>query len=254
MARFLSGLFLIYAGLAWTQAGDGLFNLALVGLGALLLVNSRARGSRQDLGDERPRRGNAGSAAGRRDARHVPDHADLAMRNAGHDPRAMALRVTDIGLFAISEGRETLVHRAQPLRDDEDYVQPWVALRVPAAAAGTIRFEIRDMDGQLHFRRERRLQLKAGDNLVSPAARMPVHDGLLTEGDWQLCVHADGNLLAAHNFFWVEADEDAPARRLRVQLQEDGEVSEEMRRALEQGEGLEERSLDELLDFQQRQA
>ena len=186
MLRALGGLFLVYAGLTWSPAGSDLLSMALAGLGVYLLATSRSRaGQEHDAGS---RRGMAAAAPRRKGASGIPGHADLAMRNAGHDPRAMALRVTDVGLFAISEGRETLVHRAQPLRDDEDHVQPWVRLRLPQAAAGTLRFEIRDMDDRLHFRRERTLQLKAGDNLVSPTARMPVHDGLLTEGDWQLCV------------------------------------------------------------------
>lgn len=252
MLRALGGLFLIYSGLTWSPAGSDMLSLALAGLGVYLLATSRSRAAQEDDADSR--RGRAASEPRRRETSRIPGHADLAMRNAGHDPRALALRVSDIGLFAISEGRETLVHRAQPLRDDEDHVQPWVRLRLPQAAAGTLRFEIRDMDDRLHFQRDRTLQLKAGDNLVSPTARMPVHDGLLTEGDWQLCVYADGNLLAAHSFFWVEAEEDAPARRLRVQVQEDGEMSEELRQAFEESAQMEERSLDELLDFQGRRA
>ena len=43
----------------------------------------------------------------------------------------MSLRVSDIGVFAMGHGRETLVHRVQSVRDDVDYIQPWVALRVP---------------------------------------------------------------------------------------------------------------------------
>ena len=254
MARTLFGLFLTVAGAATLLEGDGnLFSLALLGLGIKL------------LNDARPQRGDQGAASSdsagsapvtrgsrRRGRRRTPDHADLALRNAGHDPATMALRVDDIGVFAICHERETLVHRLQPVRDDVDYIQPWVGLRLPRAAAGTIGFEIRDMDDRLHFRHERKLRLDAGENLVSPAARMPVHDALLTEGDWQLQVYADGRLLAAHNFFWVEAEEGES--RLRVHLQEDGEMNDDLRRAFEASSREESVSLDDLLEFQGRQA
>ena len=256
MARLLVGLFLILAGASALLEGDGnLFSLALLGLGIKLLNDARAQREEQKAANsDSSRRAPSMRASRRGGRRQTPDHADLAVRNAGHDPAAMALRVADVGVFAICHERETLVHRLQPLRDDVDYVQPWVALRLPTAAQGVIGFEIRDMDDRLHFRHERRLQLEAGENLVSPDARMPVHDALLTEGDWQLCVYADGRLLAAHNFFWVEAEDEEGERRPRVHLQEDGEMNDDLRRAFEASSREEEVSLDDLLEFQGRQA
>ncbi len=254
--RVLFGLLLVFgAGSALLEDGGGLLMWLLLGLGIKLMADSRQRPQSQDDAAAAPRR----SERAARPARHrrqaqIPAHAALAVRNAGHDPEAMSLRVSDIGVFAIGQGRATLVHRLQSVRDDVDYIQPWVALRVPTAAAGTLRFEIRDADDRLHFQRERTLQLRAGENLISPAARMPVHDALLTEGDWQLCVYADGNLLAAHSFFWVEADESSAGLHLRAHLQEDGELSDELRLAFEESSQEQERSLDELLEFQQGQA
>lgn len=256
LAYLLVGLFLIVAGGSALLEGDGgLFALILLGLGIKVLADSGARRSeRQTESSSTDSRSGASAASSRRRERwQVAEHADRAVRNAGHDPAAMSLRVSDIGVFAMGEGRDTLVHRVQAVRDDVDYVQPWVALRVPTVAAGTLRFEIRDMDDRLHFRRDRSLQLERGDNLISPAARMPVHDALLTEGDWQLRVYADGKLLAAHSFGWLEAEEEARAARLRAHLEEDGEMSDELRQAFEESSQEQERSLDELLEFQQRQ-
>ena len=251
--RFLFGLLLVYAGgSALLEDEGGLLMWLLLGLGIKLMAGTRQRRESQDDAAVAPRRSERAARPARRQRQaQIPGHAALAVRNAGHDPEAMSLRVSDIGVFAMGHGRETLVHRVQSVRDDVDYIQPWVALRVPTAAAGTLRFEIRDPDDRLHFQRDRTLQLRAGDNLVSPAARMPVHDALLTEGDWQLCVYADGNLLAAHSFFWVEADESPGEPRLRAHLQEDGEMSDELRLAFEESSQEQERSLDELLDFQQ---
>ena len=254
LAYFLTGLFLIVAGGSALLEGDGgLVALILLALGIKVLGDSRSRRSDEQTltsraaGSERPAR-----AARRKGRWRVAEHADFAVRSAGHDPAAMSLRVSDIGVFAMGEGRETLVHRLQAVRDDVDYIQPWVALRVPTLAAGTLRFEIRDMDGRLHFQRDRSLQLEPGDNLISPPARMPVHDALLTEGDWQLSVHADGNLLAVHSFGWMEAEEELQEPGLRAHLQEDGEMSDELRRAFEENSQEQERSLDELLEHQRR--
>ena len=254
LAYFLCGLFLIVAGGSSLLEGDGgFFALVLLGLGVKVLADSRARrGAGRQMASTDSRSGASAASSRRRDRWQVAEHADLAVRNAGHDPAAMSLRVSDIGIFAMGEGRDTLVHRVQAVRDDVDYVQPWVALRVPTVAAGTLRFEIRDMDDRLHFRRDRSLQLERGDNLISPAARMPVHDALLTEGDWQLRVYADGKLLAAHSFGWLEAEEAAGEARLRAHLEEDGEMSDELRRAFEENSQDQEPSLDELLEFQQR--
>ena len=254
--RFLFGLLLVYSGgSALLEDEGGLLMWLLVGLGIKLMAGSRQRREAQAdavVAPARPER--AARPARRQRQRQIAGHAALAVRNAGHDPEAMSLRVSDIGVFAICHGRETLVHRVQSVRDDVDYIQPWVALRVPTAAAGTLRFEIRDADDRLHFQRDRTLQLRAGENLVSPAARMPVHDALLTEGDWQLCVYADGSLLAAHSFFWVEADESLDEPRLRAHLREDGEMSDELQRAFAESSQEQNRSLDELLEFQQGQA
>ena len=246
--KLIAGLALFFvAGSALLEEGGNPAMWLLLGLGVKLMADARRRGRSQPAGAAlRPARNDQ--------ARPTPDHADHAVRRAGHDPARMALRVSDIGVFAICHGRETLVHRVQALRDDVDYIQPWVALHVPTAATGTLRFEIRDMEGRLHFARERTLQLEAGDNLVSPAARMPVHDALLTEGDWQLRVHADGNLLAAHNFCWYEADGRAVETRPRARLDEDGEMSVELRQAFEEIGREQEQSLDELLAFQQERA
>lgn len=236
LVSFLVGLFLIVAGGSALLEGDGgFFALIMLGLGIKVLADSRARRSEgQQAATTESRRGASTTPSRRRGRSRVAEHADLAVRNAGHDPAAMSLRVSDIGVFAMGEGRDTLVHRLQAVRDDVDYLQPWVALRVPTVASGTVSFEIRDMDDRLHFRRDRSLQLERGDNLISPAARMPVHDALLTEGDWQLRVYADGNLLAAHSFGWMEAAEEAREARLSAHLEEDGEMSDELRQAFEE--------------------
>ncbi len=253
--RFIFGmLLLISSGSALLEGEGGLFMWLLLALGIKLLADARRGSFPQATATARFRAGQAARSARRRGRRQIPCHANLAVRNAGHDPEAMTLRVSDIGVFAIHHDRETLVHRVQSVRDDVDYIQPWVALRVPTAAAGTLRFEIRDMEDRLLFVRDRTVQLDAGENLVSPAARMPVHDALVTEGDWQLCVYADGVLLAAHSFFWLEADESLDEPRLRAHLAEDGEMNEGLRSAFEESSQEKEQSLDELLDFQSSQS
>lgn len=253
--RVVFGLMLLFSSGSALLAGEGgLFMWLLLALGVKLLADARQRTKPRARATARFRARRAARSTRRRPRQQLPGHADLAVRNAGHDPQAMTLRVSDVGVFAMHQDRETLVHRVQAVSDDVDYIQPWVALRVPRAAQGVLRFEIRDRQDRLLFARDRSVQLDAGENLVSPAARMPVHDALVTEGDWQLCVYADGVLLAAHSFFWVEADERLDEPRLRAHLTEDGEMNEGLRQAFEESSQDTEQSLDELLDFQQGQA
>ena len=248
IARTFLGLFLLYTGGSALLDGDGrLLMWLLVVLGIVALSSSRRSDSDRSAAADSPARSQSAPAPRRRQSRSRP-HADRAVRNAGHDPTDLALNVSDIGVFAIREGRNTLVHRQQGIRDDVDYIQPWVALRLPGEAAGTVRFELRDAEDRLCFYHDRSLTLGPGENLVSSAARMPVHDALLTDGAWQLAIYADRKLLAAHNFAWVEADDD---HRLRAHLREDGEMSDALRQSFAESSQEQGQSLDELLDFQQ---
>jgi hypothetical protein len=152
---------------------------------------------------------------------------------------------TDIGVMAFKSDQDPVVYRTRDVPDDIDYLQPYVQLRLPTKAVGRIRFEILDAQGDRVFVHEEYHQLERGRNLITPAARMPIHDALSMDGPWELRVSADGTLLAVHEFGW---DESA-TKVVRRHLSEDGEINSELRAALAENR-LQDMSLDELLAFQ----
>lgn len=169
-------------------------------------------------------------------------HALKAVEQVGLNPDEVSVLTTDVGVIAFSGDEEQTVYRSLPVMDNVDYIQPYVQLRLPQKAVGKIKFEILDSDGQRLFVWEEQHQLQRGRNLITPAARLPIHDAHPMHNRWKLRVSADGNLLAEHRFEWVESD----SKRVRRHLTEDGEISNELRASLADNR-LGKMSLDELL-------
>lgn len=169
-------------------------------------------------------------------------HALQSVKEAGLDPDQVKVLVTDIGFMAFKGDQDPVVHRSRPVPDDVESIQPFVQLRVPTKAVGRIRFEIVDSDGQVLFVREENHQLERGRNLITPAARLPIHEAQAMHDSWELRVSADGVLLASHFFDW----EETSARAVRRHLTEDGEITGELKAALAANR-LEKVSLDDLL-------
>jgi hypothetical protein len=169
-------------------------------------------------------------------------HALQAVEQAGLNPDEISVLTTDVGVIAFSGDEEQTVYRTLPVMDNVDYIQPYVQLRLPQKAVGKIKFEILDSDGQRLFVWEEQHQLQRGRNLITPAARLPIHDAHPMHNRWKLRVSADGNLLAEHRFEWIESD----SKRVRRHLTEDGEISNELRASLADNR-LNKMSLDELL-------
>jgi hypothetical protein len=169
-------------------------------------------------------------------------HALKSVEQAGLNPDEAPVLVTDVGVIAFSGEEEQSVYRSLPVMDNVDYIQPYVQLRLPQKAVGKIKFEVIDSDGQRLFVWEEQHQLQRGRNLITPAARLPIHDAHPMHNRWKLRVSADGNLLAEHRFEWIESD----SKRVRRHLSEDGEISNELRASLADNR-LGKMSLDELL-------
>lgn len=241
---------------------SGLLTILLLG-GALYMLsrmydNSRTSGGsdRAALDREAAQRFRERAGIRRADAPGVPEqmsragaepvyrHALDAVRAAGHDPDEMKVLPVDVGLV-VYRGDERAVYRTNDVPDDADYVQPYVQLRLPSRAVGKVRFELLDSDGQVLFVHEDKHVLERGRNLLSSAARLPIHDGHNMNGGWELRISADGMPLATHRFFW----EEDSAAVIRRHLGEDGEISNEMRMLLAENR-LESVSLDELLSPQ----
>lgn len=175
-------------------------------------------------------------------ADQVYPHALDAVRRAGLDPTTLHVLPVDVGVMAFSGDREPVIHRNVPVLDDVDYIQPFVQLRLPTKAIGRIRFEIVDADGDVIFAHENNQQLQKGLNLISPSARLPIHDGLATANDWLLRVSADSVVIAEHRFGWQES----ASKAIRRHINADGELSNEVRAMMAENR-LGKLSLDDLL-------
>lgn len=178
-------------------------------------------------------------------AETVYAHALKAVENAGLDPNEVRVLPVDVGVMAFKGDHDPVVYRTRPVPDDIDFVQPFVQLRLPTKATGRIKFEILDSDGQALFIHEDFYQLERGRNLITPAARLPIHDAQAMHHAWRLRISADGMALATHNFNWQETN----FNRVRRHLSEDGEISNELRAAVAENR-LQRMSLDELLSYQ----
>lgn len=177
---------------------------------------------------------------------HIYDHALDAARAAGMDVQNARVYPVDIGVMAFRDEDDPIIYRTSEIPDDMDYIQPYVQLRLPMRVRGTIRFEIRDGNGERVFLHQIERDLARGDNLITPAARLPVHDALGFDGRWELLITANDVPVAHHTLTWRETG----SRLMRQHIQEDGEMSSELK-ALVEDSRLGRLSLDELLADQE---
>ena len=247
-SEIMLGLFLLFLGASAVFEGGNFFMLLLVLGGIFMLVRQFESGTAVNVPPVVSRRERDLYAEdeideiGAAEKRRVYHHALAAVEEAGLDPETVKVLATDIGVMAFKEDHDPMVYRTRDVPDDIDYIQPYVQLRLSTKAVGLIRFEILDSDGQIIFIHEERHQLDRGRNLISPAARLPIHDAQAMHGEWELRVSADGVPLAIHHFGWQEST----TKVVRRHLSEDGEISSELRAALAESR-LQKLSLDDLL-------
>ena len=172
-------------------------------------------------------------------------HALEAVERAGLNPDSVQVLAVDVGVMALKDNGEPSVFRTWTLPDDVDYIQPFVQLRLPSKANGRIKFEVVDSTGKVVFVHEDNHKLERGRNFVTPAARLPIHDGHNLDGHWGLRISADGVLLADHRFEFSEATNNA----IRRHIGEDGEINTELRAVMAESR-LPKMSLDDLLSYQ----
>lgn len=251
-SEIMLGLFLLFLGVSALAEGISLAMIVLFMLGIFMLVrqfesgrsslSTRSSSSARRYSPPRTQEVEIEETDDQR--RRIYQHALTAVEAAGHDPETVRVLATDIGVMAFKGDQEPVIYRTRDVLDDIDYIQPYVQLRLPTKAVGRIRFEILDADGETLFSREEHHQLERGRNLITPAARIPVHDAQAMDGEWELRVSADDMLLAVHRFGW----EESASRVVRRHLSEDGEISNELRAAMAENR-LQQISLDELLDY-----
>jgi hypothetical protein len=174
------------------------------------------------------------------------DHVAQAISRAGQNADELAVLPLDLGVLVYKDEQPPQLYRMDEIPDDIDYLQPFVELELPSAVTGRVRFEITDGSGQPVFIEENSYRFHEGAQPVLAQTRLPIHDAQDFDEDWHLKVYAEDVLLADHRFAWNNAVNVAP---IRQHIQEDGEISAELRQALAES-NLERMSLDELLDFQ----
>ncbi len=244
-AEIMLGLLLLIAGLS--AVGGGQLLMIVLGVAGLyLLARQFNRSTRAAIPERESLEAEEEFMPAQPRVDQVYAHALDAVRRAGLDPAETHVLPVDVGVMAFSGDGEPVIYRTRPVPDDVDYVQPFVQLRLPTKAHGRIRFELIDSDGQILFVREEDHQFQRGRNLVTPAARLPIHDAQAMMGNWQLRVSADGVLIADHRFEWQENTRKV----IRRHLTEDGELSSEVRAMVAENR-LQRMSLDELLDPQE---
>jgi len=249
-SEIMIGLLLILVGLS--AVGGSQMILLVLGVIGLYLVlrqfdrSSKATALTRELPDIEDDEADDMELPTQPRADQVYAHALDAVRSAGLDPSETHVLPIDIGVMAFSGDQEPVIYRTRPVLDDIDYLQPFVQLRLPTRARGRIRFEIVDSDGQILFVHEEDHEFERGRNLVTPAARLPIHDAHAMQGAWELRVSADGVLIADHHFEWQEST----TKVIRRHLKEDGELSHEVRAMMAENR-LQRMSLDELLEPQE---
>ncbi|MBL8118413.1 MAG: hypothetical protein JNJ78_12855 [Anaerolineae bacterium] len=252
--EIIGGLLLLFVGLS-SIAGNAFFAFMLMGVGAWLLYRQWQQNEGTvhfpNLFNQQPREDEEAyyepeEAPRQTGAEKVYAHALRAVERAGLNPDEVRVLPVDVGVMVFRGDNDPEVCRTQPVSDDADYIQPFVQLRLPTRAVGKIKFEIIDSDGQLLFVHEDIHHLERGRNLVTPKARLPIHDAQVMYDKWQLRISADGMVLASHAFEWQESS----TRVIRRHITEDGEISNELRASLAENR-LGKMSLDELLEFQE---
>ncbi len=253
--EIMIGLFFLVAGLA-AFASESFPALMLILLGGALLWRQYSQNGSLDVSslfsstprrsaealDEEPYYTGEDDLPRQAGSEKIYAHALRAVERAGLSPDELQVLPVDIGLMVFKGDQDPVIYRTGDIPDDADYIQPFVQLRLSRRASGRIKFELVDSDGQTLFAHEEIHQLDRGRNLITPAARLPIHDAQALRDNWQLRISADGMPLANHRFGWQESDE----RVIRRHITEDGEISNELRTALAENR-LQRMSLDELL-------
>ena len=168
-------------------------------------------------------------------------HAIQATQRAGINPNWASVLPIDIGLVGFSDNQTGIIYRIAPIPAQIKYIQPFVKLHVRHATHKRIRFEIKDDQDSPVLKSEKEYALKIGENLVTPATRLPVAKLETIKGLWKLWIYENDEPLAVHHFGW----ERDSVGGVTVPISQDGEISPELTDELESQFGT--ISLDELL-------
>ena len=118
--------------------------------------------------------------------------------------RDSLIQLLDVGIIATQSGPDGLVmRRARNISKDDDGARPFVVLVVPCQQAdctAQIRFEITDQSGKQQYVHEMEVFLRDGEMNILTEDHLPLlsNDQIAGQGDWDLRVYLDGQLLGIH--------------------------------------------------------
>ena len=130
--------------------------------------------------------------------------AERAASRAGFFNRS-GIVMLDIGLIAMQTGMEGLaMRRTRNISKDDDGVRPFITLYVhpeEAERQALIRYEIYNHLGEEKYVYETKTYLREGELNILADHHLPLagNRGIDGNGDWDLRVYVDNNLIGMHN-------------------------------------------------------
>lgn len=205
--------------------------LSLIGVLAVALIASMI-----ELGPERASLLDALHRAPlqRRITPQAREASERAASRAGYFNRN-GIVMLDIGLIALQTGVEGLaMRRTRNVSKDDDGVRPFITLHVlpeEAERQALIRYEIYNHLGEEQYVHEMKTYLREGELSLLADHHLPLagNRGVDGNGDWDLRVYVDNNLIGMHNLMLSPSVNE---RRRRLSGEEEQEPARESRRSL----------------------
>lgn len=129
--------------------------------------------------------------------------AERAASSAGYFARGVVM--LDVGLIALQTGMEGLaMRRTRNISKDDDGARPFITLFIhpeEAERQAVIRFEMYNQLGEEQYVHEMKTYLREGELNILADHHLPLagNRGVDGNGDWDLRVYVDGNLIGMHN-------------------------------------------------------
>ena len=139
----------------------------------------------------------------------------------------------DIGLIAMQNGVEGLaMRRTRNISKDDDGVRPFITLHVmpkEAERQALIRYEIYNHLGEEQYVHEMKTYLREGELSLLADHHLPLagNQGVDGNGDWDLRVFVDDNLIGMHNLMLSPSVNE---RRRRLSGEEEIDTRQQRRR------------------------
>ena len=169
--------------------------------------------------------------------------SERAAARAGYFNRN-GIVMLDIGLIAMQTGVEGLaMRRTRNISKDDDGVRPFITLYVlpeEAERQALIRYEIYNQLGEEEYVHEMKTYLREGELSLLADHHLPLagNRGIDGNGDWDLRVYVDNNLIGMHNLMLSPSvnerrrrlsgeAEVEPSRRRRSRNLEDAVIVDE---------------------------